>query len=179
MQHFIYTSTKSTMGTIVILYPCLLSLNSNASCQYLVTFAFLLAAIFACCRHTISQIQIFFLCLSSNIKSGLLDVVVLLKLNSKSYTNLALLFYKTCPLAQFSLYHLVSFPTNWYSFAHAIAITINSLLCRAKYSLLAIALHPATRCSTVSLNSWHSQHLPFSISCLATFHPLVSTICSK
>ena len=52
------------------------------------------------------------------------------------------------------------------------------LLCRAKYSLLATVLHPATRCSTVSLNSRHSQHLPFSISPLATFHPLVSTICS-
>ena len=67
-----------TMGTIVILYPGLLSLNSNASCQYFATFSFLLAAIFVCCRHAISQIQIFFFSLSSNTKSGLLDVVVLL-----------------------------------------------------------------------------------------------------
>ena len=98
MQHFFYTSTKSTnnYGTIVILYPGLLSLNSNASCRYFVTFSFLLDAIFACCGHAISQIQIFFFSLSSNTKSGLLDVVVFHKLNSKSQTNLALLFSKTC-----------------------------------------------------------------------------------
>ena len=167
-----------TTGTIVILYPGLLSLNSNASCQYFVTFSFLLATTFACSRHAISQIQIFFLSLSFNTKSGLLDVVVLRKLNSKSQADVALLFSKTCPLAQFSLYHFVSFPTNPYSFAHAIAITINALLCHAMYSLLTIVLHPATRCSTISLNSWYSRHLPFSISPLATFHPLVSTICS-
>ena len=81
-----------TTGTIIVLYPGLLSLNSNASCQYFVTFSFLLAAIFACCRHAISQIQTFFFSLSSNTKSGLLDVAVFRKLNSKSQTNLALLF---------------------------------------------------------------------------------------
>ena len=152
-----------------MLYPGLHCFNSNASCQYFVTSSFLLAAIFACCGHAISQIQIFFLSLSSNTKSGLPDVVGFCKLSSKSQTNLALLFSKTCPFAQFSSYHFVSFPTNLYSFAHAIAITINALLCRALYSLLAIVLHPATRCSTVSLNSQHSRHLPFSISSLATF----------
>ena len=66
-------------------------------------------------------------------------------------------------------------PIRTCSFAHAIAITINVLLCRVKYSLLAIVLHPATRCSTVSP---HSRHLPFKASPLATFHTLVSTICS-
>ena len=129
-----------TMGTIIILYPGLLSLNSNASRQYFVTFSFLLAAIFAWCGHAISQIQTFFLSLSSNIKSGLLDVVVSRKLDSKSQTNLALLFSKICPLTQFSLYHFVFFPTNPYSFAHAIAISINALLCLAIYSLLGYCL---------------------------------------
>ena len=138
-----------TMGTIVILYQSLHSLNSNASCQYFVTFTFFLGAIFACCGYPMSQIQIFFLSFSSNTKSGLLDVVDLCTLNSKSQTNLALLFSRTCPLAQFSLYHFVSFPTNSYSFAHVNAITINALLCCAIYSLLAIVLHPARRCSTV------------------------------
>ena len=120
-----------TMETIVMLHPGLLSLNSNASYRYFATFSFLLAAIFACCGHAISQIQIFFLSLSSNTRSGLLDVVVLRKLNSKFQTNLALLFSKTCPLTQFSLYHFVSFPANPYSSEHVIAMTINALLCRA------------------------------------------------
>ena len=162
------------MRTIVTLYLLIqmqvvdtLSLSHYFSC-----YICLLRA----CHITNPNLFPFFF--SFNIRSGLIGVVVLFKLNSKFQTNLALLFSKTCPLTQFSLYHFFPFPTNPYAFAHAIAITINALLCRATYSLLAIVFHQATRCSTVSLNSQHSRHLPFSISPLVTFHPLVSTICS-
>ena len=96
-------------------------------------------------------IHIHFFSLSSSIRSGLLAAVIFLKLNSKSHNDLARAFSKTCPLVYLSFYHFTSFITRWYLFTHATAITISALLCLVKYSLFAIFLHPASRCSTVSL----------------------------
>ena len=93
--------------------------------------------------------------------------------------NLARAFSKTCPLVHLSLYTFTSFFTRWYSFAHATAITISALLCLVKYSLFAIFLNPASKCSTVSFCSLHSLHLPSSVIPLVTFYALVSTICSS
>ena len=126
-----------------------------------------------------SHIHIYFFSLSSSIRSGLLAAVVFCKLNSKSHYNLARAFSKTCSLVHLSLYHFTSFFTRLYSFAHATAITITALFCLVSYSLFAIFLHPASKCSTVSFCSLYSLHLPSSISPLVTFHDLVSTICSS
>ena len=126
-----------------------------------------------------SHIYIHFFSLSSSIRSGLLAAVIFRKLNSKSHNNLARAFFKTCPLVHLSLYHFTSFFTRWYSFVHATAITISALLCLVKYSLFAVFLHPASRCSTVSFCSQHNLRLPSSISPPVTFHDLVSTICSS
>ena len=168
-----------TSGTTTILYLTLLSLNSHANCLYLVCFSFLFSTMLITCGHAMSHIRIHFFSLSSSIRSGLLAVVVFRRLNSKSHTNLARAFSKTCPLVHLSLYHFTSFFTRWYSFAYATAITISALMCLVKYSLFAIFLHPASKCSTVSFCSLHSLHLPSSVSPLVTFHALVSTICSS
>ena len=64
------------------------------------------------CGHAISQIHMVSFSWSSSIKSGLLDVVVFRKLNSKSQINFACAFSRTCPLNNFSLYHLTSLSTS-------------------------------------------------------------------
>ena len=60
------------------LYSLRLSLISNANCWYFVLLSFILVSMFLSCGHAMSQIQIVFFCLSSNVKSGRLDVVVFL-----------------------------------------------------------------------------------------------------
>ena len=67
-----------------------------------------------------SHIHILFFSLSSSVRSRLLSAVTFRKLNSKSHTNLAQAFSKTCLLVHLSLYHYTSFFTRWYSFAHAL-----------------------------------------------------------
>ena len=117
-----------TTETIVISYPSLFSHNSNGNGRYFAFSSFLFAALYVCCGHTISQTQILFHSLFSSVKSGFLDVV--LHSNSKSQTNVALLFSNTCP----TLVLASNFPyttTYPYFFAHAIAITINAPLCLA------------------------------------------------
>ena len=111
-----------------------------------------------------------FFSLSSSIRSGLLAAVVYHKLNSKSHNNLARASSKTCPLVHLSLYHFTSFFTRWYSFTHATAITISTLLCLVKYSLFAMFLHPPSRCSTVSFCSLHCliYHLRLALLLLST-----------
>ena len=121
-----------------------------------------------------SHIQIFFSSFSSNIRSGLLDVVVFLDLNSKSQMSVALLFSSTVPRSHRSLYHTVSVPNNSCSFAQVIASIINALLCLAKYSVLARTLQPANIPPPLAL----------ARSTLYTFRPqpileLLSTISSQ
>ena len=62
---------------------------------------------------------------------------------------------------------------------HEIANIINALLCLVRYSLFANTLHPAKRCSTVSLCWPHSLHLLHLANPLEAFHDFVSTICSS
>ena len=81
------------------------------------------------CGHAISQIHKIFFSLSSNVKSGLLDVVVFLKLNSKFQTSFACSFSRAYPLHHLCLYHFMSFSTKLNSFANEIANIINALLC--------------------------------------------------
>ena len=102
-------------GLTYALYSALRFLNSNASC--LPVFWSRVTRLFSC-GYTISQIHKIFFSLSSNVKSGLLDVVVILRLNSKSYTSFAWLFSRTYPLHHFSLYHFKSFSTKLNPFAH-------------------------------------------------------------
>ena len=83
----------------------------------------------------IPQIQIFFDSLSSKIKSGLLDVFVFRKLNSKSHTSLALPFFSTVPRSHLFLCNTVSSPISSHSFAHATAKIISTRLCLFRYSL--------------------------------------------
>ena len=137
-------------GTTMTLYPAGLSLVSKASCQYFVNFLSCLVAIFCCCGQAISQIQIFFFSLSSSIKSGLLAIVVFLRLNSKSQTSFPRSFSSTAPHSHRSLYQITSLPISSYSLAQFTAIIISALLCHVKYSLFARTIHPATICSTVS-----------------------------
>ena len=159
-------------GTKVIEYLGLLSLTSKASCRYRVSLSLLLG-------HAMSQIQICFSYFASSIKSGLLAVSVFFRLNWKSQTSFALSFFKTIPRFHRSLYHTVSAPINLCSFAQVTASIISALLCLVKYSLLGKTMHPATRCSTVSLCPWHTRHWPSSISPRVAFQDLVSTICSS
>ena len=76
-------------GTIVTVYPGLLSLISKASCRYRVSLSVRFVSMFCCIGHAMSQIQICFSFFSSSIKSGLLAVSVFLKLNWKSQTSFA------------------------------------------------------------------------------------------
>ena len=131
------------------------------------------------CGHAISKIHKIFFSLSFNVKLNLLDVVVFLKLNSKSHTSFVWSFSRTYPLHHFCLYHFMSFSTKLNSFAHEITNIINALLCLVRYSLFAYTLRPAKRCSTISLCWPHSLHLLHSTSSLEAFHDFVSTICSN
>ena len=115
--------------------------------------------------------------MTSSIKSGLLDVVVFCKLNSKCNTRFAWDFTKTCLLFHFSWHHITLRPNRVCSFAHARVITISALLCLSRYSQLANIFHQAKRCCTVSCCSLHNLHSLFSVSPLTSFQALVSTIC--
>ena len=125
------------------------------------------------------HIQIRFSPFSSRIKSGLLAVVVFRRGNSKSQTSFAFPFFRTVPHSHRSFYHTISIPIRSYSFAHSTANIIRAQLCLDRYSLFARTLHPVTRCSTVSLCSLQTLHLPSSTKPLTAFHDLVSTICSS
>ena len=177
---FFDTSTECfyKTGITYILYCSLCSLNSNATCLYFVCFSSHLVTMLFSCGHAISQIHKIFFSLSSNVKSGLLDVVVFLKLNSKSHTSFAWSFSRVYPLHHFCLYHVMSFSTKLNSLAHEIANIINPLLCLARYLLFANTLHPAKRCSPV-LFVGHSLHLLHLARPLEAFHDFVSTICSS
>ena len=120
-----------------------------------------------CCEHAISHTKTFSYSLFLSIKSGLLAVVVFLRLKSKSYTSFILSFSNIVPLSHCSLVLLsycslsvplffvfvplfMSVPTNSFSFTHVTVRIISVLLCLVKYLLLARTLQPANRCSTVS-----------------------------
>ena len=93
-----------TRGTTIISYSGCLSLVSQANCLYLASFSNLLASMFHCWGHAMSQIHIFFFALSSRVKSGLLVVVVLRRWNSKSHKSFPLSFSSTAPHSHRSLY---------------------------------------------------------------------------
>ena len=116
------------------------------------------------CRHAILHIQVVFVCFSSSIKSGLLDVVAFRKSNLKSYTSVAWEFSKTCPLFHISWYHFTFVLNRFCSFAQAAIIITSTLLFLATYSLLGNILHPAKRCCTVSRCPLHNLHWLFSVS---------------
>ena len=78
-------------GTIVTVYPGLLSLISKASCRYRVSLSVRFVSMFCCIGHAMLQIQICFSFFSSSIKSGLLAVSVFFKLNWKLLLLLLLL----------------------------------------------------------------------------------------
>ena len=172
-------SAPITTGITHILFSALRSLNLNTTCLYFVRFLSRLVTMFFSCGHAISQIHKIFFPLSSNVRSGLLDVVVSLKLKSKSYTSFSWSFSRAYPLHHFCLYHFMSFSTKLDFFAHEIANIISALLCLVRYLLFANTLHPAKRYFTVFLCWPHSLHLLHSASPLETFHDFVSTICSS
>ena len=145
----------------------------------MVSFSNLLASMFRCWGHSMSQIHLFFFALSSNVKSGLFAVVFLRRWNSKSHTSFHLLFSNTAPRSYRSLYQTTPLPTSSYSFAQVTAMTISALLSLDKYSLFVKTLHPATRCSMVSSLSWHFLQCSSWTNPLAAFHDLVYTICSS
>ena len=104
---------------------------------------------------------------------------VFLMLNSKFHTSFAWSFSRVYPLHDNCLYHFTSFSTKLNSFAYEIANIVNALLCLVRYPLFANTLHPAKRCSIVSLCWPHSLHLLHLASPLEAFHDFVSTICSS
>ena len=110
------------------------------------SFCFDVMLLLCCCGHAISQIHIFFYSFSFNMRSGLLDVVVFQRLNSKFHNSFALSFSITVPLFHRSSYHIMSVLISSCSFAHAAAIIIIALLCLVRYSVFAKTLHAATRC---------------------------------
>ena len=120
------------------------------------------------------SIWLVFLCFSSSIKSGLQDVVVFRKLNSKSHTNFVLEFLRTCPLFHFFDIMSRSDLIDSVPLIKATAITISALLMSCRYSLLASILH---RCCTVTRCSLHNLHRLFSVNTLNLFQALVLTIC--
>ena len=169
----------SITGTIVTVYPGLLSFILKASYRYRVSLSFRFGSRFCCMGHAMSQVQICFLHFVSSIKSEILVISDFRRLNWKSKTSFTLSFSKTVLCSHCFLYHTVSAPTNLHSFSQVTASVINALLCLAKYLLLNKAVHPVTRCSTVSYYPWHARHLSSSISLWASFQDLVSTICSR
>ena len=178
MNCFFGTSIECSYNDRYNIYLALAlrSLNSNASCLYFVRFSSRLVTMLFSYGHAISQIHKIFFSLSSNVKPGLLHVAVFLKLNSKSHTSFAWSFFRVYPLHHFCLYYFMSFSTKLNSFAHEIANVINALLCLVRYSLFPNTLHPAKRCSTVSLCRPNSLHLIHLASPLEAFHDFVSTI---
>ena len=80
--------------SIVVVHPFLLSRSSYASFLYFEGFSFLAVSTLLLWGRLISQNQIFFFSLSSSILSGLLDVDVFCKWNSKSVTNFTYAFSK-------------------------------------------------------------------------------------
>ena len=85
------------------------SLSSNASCWYIVSFSCLFASMFCCCGHVMSHIQIFLSSFRSRIRSGLLYVVVFHKLSSMSQISFAFSFSSTVPCSYRSLYHISAY----------------------------------------------------------------------
>ena len=181
MNCFFDTSTERSYNDRYNIYLVLCSLFSQLKRElpiFVRFFSRLVTMLFSC-GHAISQIRKIFFSLPSNVRSGLLDVVVFLPLNSKSHTSLAWSFSKVYALHHFCLYHFMSFSTKLNSFAHEIANIINALLCLVRYSLFTNTLHPANICSTVSLCWPHSLHLLHLTSPLEAFHAFVSAICSS
>ena len=166
-------------GTIITVYPGLLSLVSKASCQHCIRLSLHFVSIFFCMGYAMSQIQIFFSYFVSSIKLGLLAVSDFRRLNRKSQTSFALSFSKIIPRSHQSLYHTVSAPINLCSFTQVTGSIVSTLLSLVKYSLLNKAMHSASRCFTVSSCTWDTRHLPSSTSPWAAFQDLVSTICSS
>ena len=116
--------TLITSSTTLTLNPDLLSFILNASWNW---FFFPFSIYILCsCRHEIWHIQMVFVCFSSSIRSGLLDVVFR-KLNSNSHTRFAWEFSKTCHLFPLSQYHFTVRSNRFCSFAQAAPIAIHSL----------------------------------------------------
>ena len=84
-------------------------------------------------------------------------------------------------MSPFPLFFSTFWSNRFCSLVQTTAITISTLLCLARYSLLASMLHPAKRSWTLSLSlshcSLHNLHWLFSESFLTSFQALVSTIC--
>ena len=181
MNCFFDTSTERSYNDRYNIYLVLFSPFSQFKRKLSILCSFFISFrhnVFSC-GHAISQIHKILFSLSSNVKSGLLDVVAFLKLNSKSHTSFAWSFSRVYPQHHFCLYHFMSFSTKLNSFTHEIANIINALLCLVRYLLFANTLHPAKRCSTVSLCWPHSLHLLHLASPLEAFYDFDSTICSS
>ena len=139
-------------GTIVTVYPDLLSFVSKVNCRYRVSLSLGFVSIFYCLGYAMSQMQICFSSFVSSIKSGLLVVSVFHRLNCKSQTSFVSSFSKSClaPIVPCTTPCQLQ-STNSCSFAQVTAIIISVLSCLANYTLLSKTVHPAARCSTVSL----------------------------
>ena len=106
------------------------SFRSNASCLYFVRFSSLFVTVLFSFRHAISQIHKIFFSLSTNIKSGLLDSVIFLKLYSNSSrTSFAWSFSRTYPLHHFFCTTLCHSLQNWIFLL--MKLPISSMLCCA------------------------------------------------
>ena len=95
-----------------------------------------------------------------------------------NFNNL-FLFSSTVPLSHCSSYQMASWPTSSCCFTYATARIISALFCMVRYSLFVSLVHPSSRFSTVSECWVHILQLPSSVSLLASFHDLISTICSN
>ena len=168
MNCFFDTSAERSDNDRYNIYLVLCSPFSQfkRSCLYFARFSSRLVTMLFSCGHAISQIHKIFFCLTSNVRSSLLDVVVFLKLNSKSH----MVILQGIPLHHFCLYHFMSFSTKLNSFAREIANIINAVM---------LGQILAKRCPTVSLCWPHSLHLLHLASPLEAFHDFVSTICSS
>ena len=126
-----------------------------------------------------SLIQIFLSVFNFKIKCAFLAIVAYRRCNLKSHASFALSFSNTIPLSHRFSYQMASWPTNFCCFAQATARIICARLCLVRYSPSASLMFPATTCSTVSEYWIHFLQLPSSASTLASFHDLVSIVCSN
>ena len=147
-----------TKGTTMTLYcPCL-SCNSNANCWYFCSFSILFLWVFDLYGHAISTMQIIFLDLSSNFRSGRLTVFVVFIRCSQSQGSLYPFLWITVPFVQFSFHHFVPGGSMPLLIAHPTANTFSAFFCRGTYSVLANFLQPARRRCSVFFCFRHNRH---------------------
>ena len=162
--------------SILVVHPVLLSRSSYASFLYFEDFSFLSVSTLLLRGRLISQNQIFFFSLPSSILSGLLDVDVFCKLNSKSLTNFTYAFSK---ISIILLVHVFSsnFPETSMCLRSCASLPNKLQVSFALYyALLDTHYLPKDGSCMVFLYFLHSLHLSYSVSPLISFHAFVSTI---